>query len=184
MKRNMFVAALLALCLVFAAIPALATDYGCFPVIPLSGSADVKYYQDQSAGAAIGVTNSCYSEQGAFHSDKSAVDLQATAFGAVDKVGMSGALGVGQVKLNGSVTNTDTCGAYTIHQTTVALNNQAQMNQLGGIAATSTGMAGSGGNISQTQNLTSAGFAVLPGGVAMTSYCGTQTANLSAGAGR
>lgn len=180
----MIVSALLALCLIFAAIPALATGYGSFPIIPLEGSADAKYYQDQSAGAVVGVTSSCYSEKAVFHSDKAAVDVQATVFGAADKVGSAGVLGVGQINLNGSTTNTSTVGGYDLHQTTVALSNQAQMNQLGGIAATSTGMAGAGGNISQTQHLTSSGFAALPGGVAMTSYSGTQTANLNAGAGR
>lgn len=180
MKRNIFVAFLLALCLALA-VPAIACNT-CGD-LNHTGSADVKYYQDQSAAGAVGVTKTDYTEKACFNSQKSAFDLEATAFGAYDKVGSLGVLGVGQIEISGSTTQTRTIGSYGLHQYTTALTNQAQMQQLGGIAASSVGAAGAGGNIYQTQTLAQSGFAALPGGFATTCYTGTQTANVSAGAG-
>lgn len=182
MKRVKLILAGLALVLAFAApVMAGGSGYCCPPAVP-DGSADVKYYQDQTAGSAVGVTNTCYSERAVFHSDKVAVNVDAQGFGAMDHVGCIGVLGVGQVKISADLTTTNTCGSYDIHQVSTMLSNSTTMNQLGGIAATATGAAQAGGTISQSQTLTSGGFAALPGGCAYTSYCGTQSATVQASA--
>lgn len=180
MKRKSFLSVALFLALILALFVAPASaNWGCFPS---EGSSDVKYYQSQEAAVAVGVTSSCVSERAVFHSDKVASNLDVTTFGAFDHVGCLGVLGVTQVNVSADTTRTTTCGSYDLHQQSTVLNNAAQMQQLGGVAATAQGAANASGAISQTQHLTSFGVAHLPGGFAMTSYCGTQTASASASA--
>jgi len=151
-----------------------------------AGSTDVKYYQDQSANWGQGVIDSCSTEVGVKHQTQANLTVEGKGFGAVDIVPCTGILGVGQMDLSITKTNTITCGLYTqaVHQ--ISLAGSVEMNQLGGLASFSAGgycigLAGSGGHLSQNQTLNLSAIAALPSGLASHSYTGTQIATIGGG---
>ena len=155
--------------------------------VALAGSStDIKYYQDQSASWGQGIVKSVACEAGIKHQAQASLTVEGKGFGALDCVPCAGVLGVGQVDLSITNTNTVTCGAYAeaVKQTTLA--GSVEMNQLGGLASASSGdlclvLAGSGGCLHQDQHLRLDACATLPGGYASHSYDGHQGSKIGGG---